>query len=532
MRRNHRPCETGRFTTSCSSSPSRPRTCWRPRVEAGAEIPFEVAESPGARSVLYRYRPLSAEFVRERFTELKSMPGFGAAADALARIEGMSGYLRVMGASYVPAAERDRAEAALERFLGRVWEDSSTFELDVAALRARVPRARVDRLRGHRRQHRARARRRRRDRRRALGARAPASTLVRGDLVDAPPEAVWGGGRERRGAAHARDADRGVAAQRAAAADRGARRLPEAAHRAAPAEVRRRRARLDGLVAHRRRPLADGAARVRPGASRGARYWLEEPERPELAELFELAARASRARRLAAVGAGALRARLRAAASRSRGSPTTCLRCARCSTAASRTRRRDGAAPGGAVRGAGAPRRPSRRRVEQAFSLERLVMRGDVDAAYLQAIGVASPDAGRARARGQPARAAARHGLRPPGARPDAASPTSCCAGAGAARRRASRRPSTPSRRPPTPEPPPEPRVRRAPQAPSAGRGRAGHRGSGSRRAACARCAARTTSDWGLDDDAARLLGRGLATRRPRAPASPRAPRSTRTGTG
>ena len=60
------------------------------------------------------------------------MPGFGRRADALARIEGVSGYLRVMGTSYVPAAERDRAEAALERFLGRVWEDSSSFELEGA----------------------------------------------------------------------------------------------------------------------------------------------------------------------------------------------------------------------------------------------------------------------------------------------------------------------------------------------------------------------------------------------------------------
>ena len=46
-------------------------------------------------------------------------------------------------------------------------------------------------------------------------------------------------------------------------------------------------------------------------------------------------------------------------------------------------------------------------------------MRGDVDAAYLQAIGVGVARRGGARARGQPARAAARHGLRPPGARPD-----------------------------------------------------------------------------------------------------------------
>ena len=35
-----------------------------------------------------------------------------------------------MGASYVPASERDRAEAAIERFLARLWEDSSSFDLE------------------------------------------------------------------------------------------------------------------------------------------------------------------------------------------------------------------------------------------------------------------------------------------------------------------------------------------------------------------------------------------------------------------
>ena len=40
-----------------------------------------------------------------------------------------------------------------------------------------------------------------------------------------------------------------------------------------------------------------------------------------------------------------------------------------------------------------AHRRAVEASVEQAFRLERLVMRGDVDAAYLEAIGVGSPDA-------------------------------------------------------------------------------------------------------------------------------------------
>ena len=50
------------------------------------------------------------------------------------------------------------------------------------------------------------------------------------------------------------------------------------------------------------------------GRVRGARYWLEEPERPELAELFELAR--GRAMRTAARCRGRLRASSSAASSR------------------------------------------------------------------------------------------------------------------------------------------------------------------------------------------------------------------------
>ena len=77
---------------------------------------------------------------------------------------------------------------------------------------------------------------------------------------------------------------------------------------------------------------------------------------------------------------------------RSRACPTTCLRCGRCSTAGSPPRARW---RGASERCAPSPRtaRRCRRPSEQAFRLERLVMRGDVDAGYLQAIGVSSPDA-------------------------------------------------------------------------------------------------------------------------------------------
>jgi hypothetical protein len=358
-------------------------------VEAGAEIPFEVAESPGARSVLYRYRPLSGEFVRERFTDLKSMPGFRASADALARVEGVSGYLRVMGASYVPAAEGDRAEAAIERFLGRVWEDSSTFELDIprferayrelesivyedtAVNTVLAPVVGVA-MAGERWE---------------LGSGV---TLARGDLVEAPPEAVWGGGRQ--------DEDPHTLVM-----------LTVQARPSEPPPLTEARVAFKRLITALRL-LKSGAAVLgstawwrtdegpwqsvplgSAGRVRGARYWLEEPERPELAELFGLArARHSHGgalpwalarfelgceQRVALEGLSDHLLALRALLDRGESTP---------GEVAKRV---------GALCAEPAHREAVRETVEQAYALERLVMRGDVDAGYLQAIGVSSPDA-------------------------------------------------------------------------------------------------------------------------------------------
>jgi hypothetical protein len=358
-------------------------------VEAGAEIPFEVAESPGARSVLYRYRPLSDEFVRERFTELKSMPGFGVAADALARIEGVSGYLRVMGASYVPAAERDRAEAAIERFLGRVWEDSSSFELDLprferayrelesivyedtAVNTVLAPVVGVS-IAGERWE---------------LGSGV---TLVRGDLVEAPPEAVWGDGREG-------DEAHTLVVLTVQSRPSEPPPLTEArvAFRRLVTALRLLKSGAAALGSTAWWRTDDGPWQTTPlgsaGRVRGARYWLEEPERPELAELFEL----SRARhahggslpwalarfelgceqRVALEGLSDHLLALRALLDRGESLPGEMARRL------------------GALCAEPAHRDSVRETVEQAFELERLVMRGDVDAGYLQAIGVSSPDA-------------------------------------------------------------------------------------------------------------------------------------------
>jgi hypothetical protein len=164
-------------------------------LESGLELEFEVDERPGQSSVLYRYRPLSDRFVRERFGELRELEGFGPAMLALGKVEGISSYLRVLGISYVPTSERDRAEAVLREFLARLWEDVSAFEHDagrfdrtyselesvvyentvVSTVLAPIVGVKLAAERWD------------------LGAGVE---LVRGDLCDAPPEAVWAAGRE------------------------------------------------------------------------------------------------------------------------------------------------------------------------------------------------------------------------------------------------------------------------------------------------------------------------------------------------
>src|SRR4051794_35513420 len=155
-------------------------------IEAGAEVAFELDERSTGRSVLYRYRPLIATFISERWQQLRTLESFRPAADELGL--GSAAYLRVQGL----AADPD-AEPALLAMLERLWEDATSFGFpeerfervyedveralyeDVlqAAIAAPLPglvmeRDRVD-----------------------LGNGV---VLVRGDLSGAPPEAVWPSG--------------------------------------------------------------------------------------------------------------------------------------------------------------------------------------------------------------------------------------------------------------------------------------------------------------------------------------------------
>jgi hypothetical protein len=263
-------------------------------LDAGEELPYDVVEEPGTGSVLYRYLPLTAEFIAARWDVIIAMPSATRAAQALGT--GAEAYVRLRG---LPAA--DDAEPALRAMLDRLYEDASDFQFPeerfervysevertlyegtmrtavVAAVQGLVLESdRVD-----------------------LGG---GLMLARGDRVDAPPEAVWPLGPGERDRATGPSAI--VALERDVEADSP---LP-----AGEARVRFRRlltamrlfkpgrvavaglgwGRADGGV-WQPVPLALG------GPGRGEPWTLRTEEEPELRELVELIAGARHGGRFA-----------------------------------------------------------------------------------------------------------------------------------------------------------------------------------------------------------------------------------------
>ena len=163
--------------------------------EDGAELRFEVVESPGARTPLYCYRPLTDEFIDQRLGSLGHLPTYPPAARALQALGGVEEYLCARGDVRVPDDPAERADAALRAFLASMFAEASQFgfgadrferayrELEAVVYEGRslcavvVPVAGLDLECSEL----------------ALGA---GLSLVRGDVLDdAPPEAVWSGPR-------------------------------------------------------------------------------------------------------------------------------------------------------------------------------------------------------------------------------------------------------------------------------------------------------------------------------------------------
>jgi hypothetical protein len=99
-------------------------------VAGGDQIPFDVAEQAGPdQSFFHSYVPLTGRYVREREAELRSLPGFEPAREAVAEAGVAAGYLEQRGEA-VPADPAERAALLLIVFIASLWDGCTEFSLD------------------------------------------------------------------------------------------------------------------------------------------------------------------------------------------------------------------------------------------------------------------------------------------------------------------------------------------------------------------------------------------------------------------
>ncbi|HEX5762112.1 MAG TPA: hypothetical protein VFY04_03215 [Solirubrobacterales bacterium] len=98
-------------------------------VASGEQIPFDVAEAEGPDSLFHSYVPLTARFVREHEDELRSLPAFEPAREAVDLGGIASVYLEQRGEA-VPARPAERAARMLTIFLASLWDGCAEFALD------------------------------------------------------------------------------------------------------------------------------------------------------------------------------------------------------------------------------------------------------------------------------------------------------------------------------------------------------------------------------------------------------------------
>ncbi|MGI8633509.1 MAG: hypothetical protein ACR2NA_13325 [Solirubrobacterales bacterium] len=98
-------------------------------VEHGAEVPYEVVEEGAGALPLYEYRPLVDTFLRRHIVGVRGLDGFGPLCAAVEASGVAGGYLEYLGHP-VPPAAKDRREALIVTFLGRVWRHTADFNLE------------------------------------------------------------------------------------------------------------------------------------------------------------------------------------------------------------------------------------------------------------------------------------------------------------------------------------------------------------------------------------------------------------------
>jgi hypothetical protein len=104
-------------------------------VAAGEAIPFDVAAEAAEESAFYSYVPLTGRYVLDHADELRSLPGFAPAREAVAEAGVAAPYLESRG-EIVPADPGARAELMLVNFFSSLWEGDTGFALDRGRLDA------------------------------------------------------------------------------------------------------------------------------------------------------------------------------------------------------------------------------------------------------------------------------------------------------------------------------------------------------------------------------------------------------------
>jgi hypothetical protein len=102
-------------------------------VASGERIPFDVAEQAGPDSLFHSYLPLTAQFVRERDGELRSLPAYEPACRAVEEAGVAAAYLEARGEP-VSAEPGERAARMLTVFIASLWDGCGEFSLDRARL--------------------------------------------------------------------------------------------------------------------------------------------------------------------------------------------------------------------------------------------------------------------------------------------------------------------------------------------------------------------------------------------------------------